>query len=92
MNNIILTVLSAALVVAMPLILLIIKKHLDKLKDDELRSIIQTYVEAAEQLLKEQDPTGEKRLQFVLDSLEKAGIPSNDYIRALIEQVVLNIF
>lgn len=84
--------LCALIVVSSPLVLLIIKNYLDKLRDDKLRYIVQTYVEAAEQLLKEIDSTGEKRLQFVLDSLSKMGIPNNDYVRALIEQVVLNLF
>jgi hypothetical protein len=84
--------LCALVVVSSPLILMIIKNYLDKLRDDKLRYIVQTYVEAAEQLLKEIDSTGEKRLQFVLDSLQKMGIPNNDYVRALIEQMVLNIF
>lgn len=84
--------LCALIVVSSPLVLMIIKNYLDKLRDDKLRYIVQTYVEAAEQLLKEIDSTGEKRLQFVLDSLNKMGIPNNDYVRALIEQMVLNIF
>ena len=84
--------LCALVVVSSPLVLMIIKNYLDKLRDDKLRYIVQTYVEAAEQLLKEIDSTGEKRLQFVLDSLSKMGIPNNDYVRALIEQVVLNLF
>ena len=91
-TNIILITVCALIVVSSPLVLMIIKNYLDKLKDDRLRYIVQTYVEAAEQLLKEIDPTGEKRLQYVLDSLAKMGISNNDYVRALIEQVVLNIF
>lgn len=81
--------LCVLIVVSSPLILSIIKKYLDKLKDDKLRSMVKTFVEAAEQTLKDKDPTGEKRKQYVINSLKSLDIDYNDYVDALIEQAVL---
>lgn len=85
-------VVSAFIIVSSPLIIILIKKVVDKIKDARLREIILTFVEAADQMLKKVDPTGEQRKAYVLKSLAELGIENNAYINALIEQAVLGLW
>lgn len=84
--------LCAFIVVSSPLVLRAIKKYVDNVEDQKLRNIVTTFVEAAEQLYKEVDETGERRKQYVINSLESLGIKYNAYVDALIEQAVLMLF
>lgn len=85
-------VLSAFVVVVAPLLLTLLKKNIDKIREENLREVIKVLVEAAEQLLKETDPTGEKRKQYVKDQLELLGIEYSPYIDSLIESNVLYLY
>ena len=85
-------VVSAFIIVASPFVLLLIKRFADKIKDDKLRDIIVTFVEAADQMLKKVDPTGEQRKAYVLKALEEVGITNSAYVNALIEQAVLGLW
>ncbi len=85
-------IISAFIIVSSPFIIVGIKRLVDKIKDDKLRETIITFVEAADQMLKRVDPTGEKRKQYVLDSLKELGIEENTYVNALIEQAVLGLW
>ena len=85
-------VVSAFIIVASPFVLLLIKRFADKIKDDKLRETIVTFVEAADQMLKKVDPTGEQRKAYVLKALEEVGITNSAYVNALIEQAVLGLW
>ena len=85
-------VVSAFIIVASPFVLLLIKRFADKIKDDKLRDTIVTFVEAADQMLKKVDPTGEQRKAYVLKALEEVGITYSAYVNALIEQAVLGLW
>lgn len=80
--------LSIAVVFIVPLLLVILKKHVNALHNDELKRTVEIFVKAAEQMLKEEDPTGEKRKQFVIDKLTEMGIKHSALIDALIEACV----
>lgn len=55
-------------------------------------AIVLEIVAAAEQMLKDKDPTGEKRKQYVLDRLKNKGIDINmDELNDMIESAVLEI-
>ena len=85
-------VVSAFIVVFSPLALVLIKKYVDKVQDEKLRRIVLTFVEAADQMLKKVDPTGEQRKAYVLKSLADMGINNSAYVNALIEQAVLGLW
>lgn len=85
-------VVSAFIIVASPFVLLLIKRFADKIKDDKFRETIVTFVEAADQMLKKVDPTGEQRKEYVLKALEEVGITNSAYVNALIEQAVLGLW
>lgn len=85
-------IISAFIIVSSPLVLVGIKKLVDKVKDDKLRELVLTFVEAADQMLKQVDPTGEQRKQYVLNSLKEMGVENNTYVNALIEQAVLGLW
>ena len=91
-NLILKVVVSVAILALSPFVLSLFKKYIDKVQDDKLRNIILTFVEAADQMLKKVDPTGEDRKAYVLRSLHEMGIEENTYINALIEQAVLGLW
>lgn len=68
-----------------------IKEQILKVKDERLQSLIINLVQSVEQTLKDQDPTGAKRLAEVERLLEEAGYIINDTIRSMIESEVYNI-
>lgn len=68
---------------------LIAKK--EEIQDEKLRMLIESFVEAAEQLLKDADPTGEKRKQYVEQNLEQLGYVITSEINAQIEACVFDI-
>ena len=57
----------------------------------ELDKLIYQFVSAADQLLKAQDPTGEKRKAYVYKLLEELGVVVTDIINAKIEAAVLKM-
>lgn len=91
-NLILRIIVSVFILVLSPFVLSLVKKYIDKVQDDKLRRIILTFVEAADQLLKKVDPTGEQRKAYVLMSLKELGIDNNAYVNALIEQAVLGLW
>lgn len=66
-------------------------QQIGETEEARLEATIKTLVEAAEQMLKEDDPTGEKRKAYVEEQLQRLSIPVNDFVNALIEQAVRNI-
>lgn len=57
----------------------------------EILSLATTFAQAAEQLLKEEDPTGEKRKRYVLEHLEQLGIEVTEAVVAMVESAVWSI-
>lgn len=53
-----------------------------------VESAVKVLVEAAEELLKDEDPTGEKRKSYVLEQVAALGIECDGYVNALIESFV----
>lgn len=65
--------------------------EISRIKDERLRGLVISFAESAEQTLKANDPTGEKRMEYVKALLEEAGIEINDIVKSLIEAAVYNI-
>lgn len=72
-----------------------VKKFLDEKVSEKNRAVlihlVTVFVEAAEQLLKEDDPTGEKRKAYVVEQLKLLGFEITTYIENLIESNVFNL-
>lgn len=62
-----------------------------KMETEELLKIILAFVQAAEQLLKEDDPTGEKRQQYVYDKLVELGYDVTDTVASFVEGAVWEV-
>lgn len=60
-------------------------------KEAKLWELVSTFCQAAEQMLKAEDPTGEKRKKYVVDQLTKLGYAVTEEINAMIESTVFNI-
>lgn len=57
----------------------------------QIEILARAFARAAEQLLKNQDPTGEKRNKYVVDQLEALGIEVTQAVMAIIEGAVWEI-
>jgi len=94
-NTILITVLRILCVcllsVLLPTVLQILKQKASSLEDQQLRSTISSLVCAAEQMLKEVDPTGAQRKQYVKDQLKILHIAYTPYIDAIVETCVFGI-
>lgn len=73
----------------------LIKKWLQQRRDESemsaVDSLIEQFVAAADQLLKGDDPTGEKRKQYVIDRLGEIGYKLTDIFNAKIEAAVFQL-
>lgn len=97
MYEVILEVLfRVSIVIIITLFLPKLAKYLETLTADreknKLIEIINTLVYAADQKLKREDPTGEKRKDYVIRELNKLGIEYSSFIDALVEESVFNIY
>lgn len=63
----------------------------EEIEDEKLRALIESFVEAAEQMLKEDDPDGTIRKQYVEENLKLLGYEINEQINAYIEAYVFDI-
>lgn len=63
----------------------------EEIEDEKLRALIESFVEAAEQMFKEDDPTGEIRKKYVEDNLKALGYEINNQINAYIEAYVFDV-
>lgn len=61
------------------------------IEDKKLRDLIETFVDAAEQLLKDEDPTGEKRKEYVVNQLHLLEIEITGLVNAMIEEEVFRL-
>ncbi len=60
-------------------------------KINKIGELVTVFVAAAEQLLKEDDPTGEKRKAYVVDQLKALGYEVTEWVNAYIESAVYNL-
>ncbi len=63
----------------------------ESIENRDLLLLIDSFVEAAEQLFKADDPTGEKRKSYVEEQLTQLGYLVNDRIDAYIEAAVYEL-
>lgn len=60
-------------------------------EEESIRAVVRSFCRAAEQLLKEDDPTGSKRNAYVVEHLEQLGIAVTESVIAMIEGEVFDI-
>lgn len=74
-----------------PKIASFIKINGESVESSDIMKIVLCFVQAADQLLKDDDPTGEKRKQYVIDNLESLGYEITDSVIAMIEGSVWQV-
>ena len=93
--DIVVKILAALLTMGITYVLTKVKKFLESRMSetdmDMLENLISSFCQAAEQQFKEDDPTGEKRLEYVKEQLVKLGYEITDLIQAEIESAVWKI-
>lgn len=60
-------------------------------EEEAIRAAVKSFCRAAEQLLREDDPTGSKRNAYVREHLEQLGIAVTESVIAMIEGEVFDI-
>lgn len=83
--------LAGGLVCLMPKISAFLEGKLGAEQSALLSNTVKTLVAAAEELLKEDDPTGEKRKAYVTEQLEALEVEVTNYVDALIESCVRDL-
>lgn len=68
-----------------------LESNTDKATTDSIVTLVNSFAQAAEQLLHDDDPTGEKRKLYVTMHLEEAGVVVTNEIVSIIEGAVWNI-
>lgn len=88
-------ILGAAIVALLFFALKKLKEYIEVQKESienkDLLLLIDSFVEAAEQMLKVDDPTGQKRKAYVVEQLTALGYAMNDQIEAYIEASVFEL-
>lgn len=74
-----------------PKVASLIKINGESIESSEIMKLVLCFVQAADQLLKDDDPTGEKRKQYVIENLEALGYEITDSIIAMIEGSVWQV-
>ena len=68
-----------------------VSSKIKDIEDKKLRDLVETFVNAAEQLLKDEDPTGEKRKEYVVNQLHLLEIEVTGLVNAMIEEEVFRL-
>lgn len=68
-----------------------LESNTDKATTDAIVTLVNSFAQAAEQLLHDNDPTGEKRKEYVTKHLEAAGVTITNEIISMIEGAVWSI-
>lgn len=68
-----------------------LESNTDKATTDAIVTLVNSFAQAAEQLLHDNDPTGEKRMQYVEEALSDIGVVIDDQIISIIEGAVWKI-
>ena len=67
------------------------ESNADASTNENIRRLVESFARAAEQLYYEQDPTGEKRRQFVQEQLQALGVEVTEAVMNMIEGAVWEI-
>lgn len=93
--EIVVKILAAGVIALIGMLLPKVKQYLTEKfgqdKIDKVGELVNVFVAAAEQLLKQDDPTGEKRKAYVVDQLKALGYEVTEWINAYIESAVYNL-
>lgn len=88
-------ILGAAIVALLFFALKKLKEYIEvskqSIENKDLLLLIESLVEAAEQMLKADDPTGQKRKAYVVEQLTALGYAVNNQIEAYIEASVFEL-
>lgn len=68
-----------------------LEANTDASTNENIRRLAESFARAAEQLYYEQDPTGEKRRQFVQEQLQALGVEVTEAVMNMIEGAVWEI-
>lgn len=68
-----------------------LENNVDKAVLEQICTLVDSFVRAADQLYHDDDPTGEKRNAYVREQLERAGVEITETVIGLIEGAVLNV-
>lgn len=68
-----------------------LEAKMQSIENDDLALLIASFVEAAEQMFKVDDPTGQKRKEYVIAQLKELGYVITSQIDAYIESAVYEI-
>ena len=63
----------------------------DRETAEQVLVLAEVFARAAEQLLKAEDPTGEKRMQYVIERLEELGVEVTEAVTAIVESAVWSL-
>ncbi len=63
----------------------------DRETAEQVLTLTEVFAQAAEQLLKAEDPTGEKRMQYVSERLEELGVEVTEAVIAMVESAVWSL-
>ena len=63
----------------------------DREAAEQIFALAGIFAQAAEQLWREEDPTGEKRMQYVTERLEELGVEVTEAVVAMVESTVWSI-
>ena len=68
-----------------------LEANTDKATQEHILAVVRSACRAAEQLLKAEDPTGEKRKQYVIEQLRLLGVEITEAVLSMIEGEVWGI-
>ena len=68
-----------------------LESNTDKATQERILAMVRSACRAAEQLLKAEDPTGEKRKQYVIEQLRLLGVEITEAVLSMIEGEVWGI-
>ncbi len=68
-----------------------LEAHTDAAAQENIRRLVRSFARAAEQLYHDQDPSGEKRQQFVQEQLRAMGVAVTEAVINMIEGAVWEI-
>lgn len=68
-----------------------LETHTNKTNQQQIEALVKSFVQAAEQLLHNDDPDGTKRMQYVKNELNALGVEINKEIIGMIEGQVWEV-
>lgn len=68
-----------------------LESNMDKSTNENIQKLIDTFVKSAEQLFHDNDPTGLRRKEFVIEQLKALNVEITEQIRNMIEGAVWEV-